>query len=391
MSTTTTETVVTSTSEAAQPPQDLKQYDFENLPTYTHPPETKADLPWAELVTLDLADFNNEGGKERLAKQLEHAVHHVGFFYVKNFGLSQDQVDRQFTLAKNFFTLPVEEKAKYEVDYANADYNGWRRNGHRNTGGVKDNIEIYNIPKFTKDFEGKYAQPPLLQAHLPEIEVFSKALHSNVVLPLLRLFAIILQLPDEEYLVKQHTYEKKSEDHFRYMIYHTRTPEEHEASGYGQTTGHTDLGTVTLLFRQPVAGLQILGEDGTWTYVAAQPGTITVNLADTISHLTGGWLKSSIHRVVAPPKDQWEYERTGLLYFARPHNDTVLKPILDSPVLKEAGVKPRFEKEVTMEEWVRAKQRLQLNPDVAKKLYKDAEDGTRTVEVIAGFQDRTYK
>jgi isopenicillin N synthase-like dioxygenase len=135
-------------------------------------------------------------------------------------------------------------------------------------------------------------------AHLPEIAVFSRALHSNVVLPLLRLFAIILQLPDEEYLVKQHTYEQKSEDHFRYMVYHRRTPEEHAASGYGHTSGHTDLGTVTLLFRQPVAGLQILGEDGNWRYVSAQPGTITVNLADTISHLTGGWLKSSVHRSV---------------------------------------------------------------------------------------------
>ena len=47
----------------------------------------------------------------------EHAVHHVGFFYVKNFGIPQEDVDRQFTLAKNFFELPVSEKEKYEVNY----------------------------------------------------------------------------------------------------------------------------------------------------------------------------------------------------------------------------------------------------------------------------------
>ncbi len=205
----------------------------------------------------------------------------------------------------------------------------------------------------------------------------------------MRLFAIILPLPDEEYLVKQHSYAKKSEDHFRYMLYHKRTPEEHAASGYGQTTGHTDLGTVTLLFRQPIAGLQILGEDGKWTYVSAQPGTITVNLADTISHLTGGWLKSSVHRVVAPPEDQWGYDRTGLLYFARPHNDTVLNPILDSPVLNEAGVKPRFVEPVTMAEWVKAKQTLQLNPEISKKRFEERGDGT--VEVIGGFRDQKYK
>ncbi|UPX10632.1 uncharacterized protein EKO05_0001278 [Ascochyta rabiei] len=198
MATTTIET--SKTSAAGQ--RDLSQYDFTNREPYVHPPETKKDLPWAELVTLDLEDYTRPGGKERLSKQLEHAVHHVGFFYVKNFGLSQEQVDRQFTLAKHFFKLPTSEKEKYEVNYAEADYNGWRRPGRSLIAQAKDNIEIYNIPKFTDDFKGKYDQPDLLKAHLPEIEVFQKALHSNVVLPLLRLFAIVLQLPDEDYLVK---------------------------------------------------------------------------------------------------------------------------------------------------------------------------------------------
>ena len=383
---TITEQSATTSFDGSAP--DFSKYDYKNLEPYVHPPETNEKLNWAELVTLDLEDYDRPGGKERLAKQLEHAVHHVGFFYVKNYGLSQEEVDNQFTLAKHFFALPTEEKAKYECNYAAADYNGWRRSGRRLEHKSLDNVEIYNIPKFTKDFEGKYAQPDLLKAHLPEIEHFSKALHSNVVLPLLRLFAIILQLPDEDFLVKQHSYEKKSEDHFRYMLYRKRTPEEWEASGGGLGNGHTDLGTVTLLFRQPIAGLQILGDDGNWTWVSAQPGTITVNLADTISHLTGGWLKSSVHRVVTPPKDQWAYDRTGLLYFARPHNEMVLNP-LDSPVLREAGAKSRFEKPVTVEEWVKAKQTLQLNPDISAKRWAEAGDGT--VEVLAGFRDRKYK
>ncbi|XPS98258.1 hypothetical protein M3J09_007467 [Ascochyta lentis] len=385
MATKTTETI----PAPAAPLRHLSQYDFAYLEPYVHPPETKAHVPWAELVTLDLEDYDRPGGKARLSKQLEHAVHHVGFFYVKNFGISQEQVDRQFTLAKHFFQLPTSEKEKFEVNYAEADYNGWRRPGRSLAAQATDNIEIYNIPKFTDDFRGKYDQPDLLKAHLPEIEVFQKALHSNIVLPLLRLFAVVLQLPDEDYLVKQHTYERKSEDHFRYMIYHPRSNEEWAQAKYGATGGHTDLGTLTLLFRQPVAGLQILGEDGNWTWVSAQPGTVTVNLADTISHLTGGWLKSSVHRVVAPPEDQREYSRTGLLYFARPHNDTKLLPITDSPVLEKAGVRPRFDKIVTTEEWVKAKQTLQLNPEIAAKRWAERGDGT--VEVLAGFRDQKYK
>lgn len=307
-------------------------------------------------------------------------------FYVKNFGLTQTQIDQQFTLAKHFFQLPTSEKEKHEINYAEADYNGWRRPGRSTVGNTRDNIEIYNFAKFTPDFAGKYTHPDLLTAHLPEIETFQRALHANVVLPLLRLFAIVLQLPDEDYLARQHSFERKSEDHFRYMIYHPRTASEWEAANNGATGGHTDLGTLTLLFRQPVAGLQILGADGNWTWVAPQPGTITVNLADTISHLTGGWLKSSVHRVVAPPEDQREYSRTGLLYFARPHNDTKLLPITDSPVLEAAGVRPRFEKVVTVEEWVKAKQTLQLNPDETRKRWKDGK-----VEVLAGFHDTKYK
>lgn len=108
-------------------PPDLSKYSFTNLRPYVHPPETKESLPWAELVTLDLEDYPRPGGKERLAKQLEHAVHHVGFFYVKNYGLTQEQVDRQFTIAQALFELPVEEKERFECDYAAADYNGWRR------------------------------------------------------------------------------------------------------------------------------------------------------------------------------------------------------------------------------------------------------------------------
>jgi len=75
MSTTTVET----TQVKAETVQDFTKYDFKNLDPYVHPPETKEDLPWSELVTLDLEDYSRPGGKERLAQQLEHAVHHVGF------------------------------------------------------------------------------------------------------------------------------------------------------------------------------------------------------------------------------------------------------------------------------------------------------------------------
>ena len=80
---TTTTTIEEATAKLSVQ-DDLSKYDFKNLEPYVHPPETKEDLPWSELVTLDLEDYNSPGGKERLAKQLEHAVHHVGFVSLLN-------------------------------------------------------------------------------------------------------------------------------------------------------------------------------------------------------------------------------------------------------------------------------------------------------------------
>jgi isopenicillin N synthase-like dioxygenase len=77
-------TTIQKTATEAPVEKDLSKYAFANLEPYVHPPETKEDLPWSELVTLDLEDYGRPGGKERLAKQLEHAVHHVGFVCILN-------------------------------------------------------------------------------------------------------------------------------------------------------------------------------------------------------------------------------------------------------------------------------------------------------------------
>lgn len=46
------------------------------------------------------------------------------------------------------------------------------------------------------------------------------------------------------------------------------------------------MGSLTLLFRQPVAALQILAKDGIWKWVQPQTDALTVNIADALSFLT---------------------------------------------------------------------------------------------------------
>ncbi|KAF2635944.1 Clavaminate synthase-like protein [Massarina eburnea CBS 473.64] len=308
------------------------------LPTYHQVPETKHELDWADLTTLDLSVFDTPG-----------------FFYITNFGIDQEAVDRQFAIGKELFQLPFSEKLKYRADLENGGYNGYKPLGLREVRpGVKDNTEIYNIPKFIPALERPH--PGIINAHREEIEKFARHINDNVVGKLLVLLAIILQLP-ENFFLEKHRYEEKSDCHLRYMKYHQRTKEQNEALENVWVKGHTDFGSLTLLFRQPVAALQVRTPEGVWKYVKPYPGSITVNLADSLEFLTNGFLKSSIHRVVAPPPDQADIDRLGVLYFVRPEDSVVLNPI-KSAVLDKLGytkVKDEDAVGVTAGEWVKAR------------------------------------
>ncbi|KAJ7676243.1 hypothetical protein B0H17DRAFT_1016133 [Mycena rosella] len=311
-------------------------------PKYSDTPETTADLDWAELVSLDLSTFTAPGGKAALAQQLKYAVHNVGFFYVTDFGISQEEVDRQFQLSQEIFDLPLETKLKHKADHKSASYNGY--NGPHvyepdaNEHHPRHNIEVYNLPKFTAHFPPASSHPQLVQYNWDTIVSFGKRIHTNVVERLLVLFAIVLELEDENYFVARHEYEAKGEDHMRYMKYAARSDAVNEEAQGLYSTGHTDLGSITLLFRQPIAGLQILHSDGKYRWVKAIPGTITVNIADTLSLLSGRYLKSSIHRVSVPPPDQRHLDRHGILFFIRPNNDVKVEVVKKSPLLEREGV-----------------------------------------------------
>ena len=86
-----------------------------------------------------------------------------------------------------------------------------------------------------------------------------------------------------------------------------------ESYGIG---GHTDQSSLTLLFEQNVAGLQMLTTDGVWKWVKPVPGGITINAGELFSHLTKGYVKATIHRVHAPVDDQISEERLGCIYFS---------------------------------------------------------------------------
>lgn len=231
----------------------------------------------------------------------------------------------------------------------------------------------------------------VVEDNYDEIAKFHRDLWENVIRKLFVLISIILELP-ENYLSDAHAYDDESDNHLRYMIYNVRTQEEWDNAQAYSKGGHTDFGSLTLLFSQHVAGLQIRTPEGDWKYVRPVNGGITCNAADTLSFLTkgmlnyafdgrvalnsiAGFIKSTIHRVVTPPKDQINIPRLGLLYFSRPGDHTPMRPV-PSPLLDRLGLLTEEDKDLgrpvpTGVEYVRARVK-----DVHHKTVLDKREGT---------------
>lgn len=67
---------------------------------------------------------------------------------------------------------------------------------------------------------------------------------------------------------------------------------------------HTDYGTLTFLVQDNApGGLEVLDpRTNTWTPVPAQQGAIVVNLGDLMARWTNNRWRSTLHRVVVPPR-----------------------------------------------------------------------------------------
>ena len=152
--------------------------------------------------------------------------------------------------------------------------------------------------------------------------------------------------------------------------------------------GHTDFGTITILYSQPVTALQILSPDGVWRWVKHIPGALVVNAGDAMEFLSGGFYKATIHRVVQPPADQRGYERHGAFYFAMANDDVKLVPLAQSPVLQRVGIKRRCADEdaPTMLQWLKAR----THSYGQAVLTKNGENAKVEEEVVEGLVVKHY-
>jgi len=354
---------------------------------YTPAPEATEDLDYAVLPVIDLAKANTPEGRAELAKVATEAMANQGFMYVINHGYTPAQTKRMFDIAHIPFTqVSLEEKKDLISDIrATGSYQGYKLPQYWHIdNGVHDRVEHYNI---NHDIT-KRQHPEAIRPFLPEIDAFARHCHFNVIHPILRLLARGLELPEER-LVELHDWNAPGESYVRFMKYYPRPEEDEIKTKNVWFKGHTDIGSVTVLWSQPVAALQILSPEGKWQWAKHVDNAIVINIGDSLEFLSGGFYKATIHRVVQPPPSQHGYPRLSLFFFGLPDDDVVLKPLVDeSPVLQRVGVQKRFEedKAPTAEVW----RKTRTSVYGKSELKQEGADGAIEVQTLNGIVVKHY-
>ncbi|KAF3908388.1 hypothetical protein ABW21_db0200058 [Orbilia brochopaga] len=286
------------------------------------------------------------------ADKLVEAAATFGFIFIEleSTNISYDDVQRMFELSKQFFASPRSEKAKCAISENNKGWSSMLSETldpeHQSRGDFK---EALNFGEFA-DGKAQQPMPDALAADESYLSGFFDSCH-NLCVRLLQLFAMGLNIDEDaggkDWFSERHNRSGPSGSILRLLHYPVIPPE----AGYVpekdiRAGAHSDYGSITLLFQRPAQeGLEILSKG--WQPVpvhpegvdTTRPPPILVNIGDLLSYWTGGYLKSTVHRVVVPPSASAGGEdRYSMAFFCHPVDTALLVPV-PSALLRERGKK----------------------------------------------------
>jgi isopenicillin N synthase-like dioxygenase len=234
-------------------------------------------------------------GKWAVARQIDAACRHSGFFYVVNHGVDVGLQDRLHALSREFFALPVEEKQRIAMSGGGRAWRGYFRVGDELTAGKPDWKEgLYFGEELPADHPLVAGGTPLhgpnlfpgrpagLRAAVLEYMAALTALGHRLMAGV----ALGLGL-DEGHFTDRGTREPLTL--FRIFNYPPAVP---GTWGVGE---HTDYGLLTILKQDDAGGLEVKTDAG---WVAAPPvdGSFVCNIGDMLDRMTRGVYRSTPHR-----------------------------------------------------------------------------------------------
>ena len=288
------------------------------------------------IPTVDLALFTqgDEASKRAFVEALGRAYEESGFVAVKNHGIADELIHSLYTQVEQFFKQEDSFKKRYEIEGI-AGQRGYTSFGkeHAKNQSAGDLKEFWHFGQYVEDNDPIQEEYPA-NVEVPELPKFNvvgkeayQALESTGK-QMLRAIALYLGL--EETYFDSHIHNGNSI--LRPIHYPPITEEPKNAVRAGE---HEDINLITLLIGASADGLQILSKQGEWIAVTALPEHIVVNVGDMLQRLTNNKLRSTTHRVVNPPRDQWGTSRYSIPFFLHPRSEMPLN-CLESCIIAES-------------------------------------------------------
>jgi len=316
-------------------------------------------LPVLDLTTADSDPL-------RFRSELREATHEFGFFYLVGHGVAPERGAELLALARRFFALP--EAAKQEISQLRSpQFRGYSRLGGELTNGRVDWREQIDIGPEAEAITGaegywRLQGPNLWPTALPELRPalrdWDESL-ARVGRALLRHWAAALGAPEN-------FFDPAFADRPATLIKVVRYPGNPDnPQGVG---AHKDSGVLTLLLVEPDShGLQVELSSGEWVDAPPLPGAFIVNIGELLEVASGGYLRATRHRVLAPEPGT---DRISIPYFLNPALDARI-PLLPLPPELAAAARgvttdpdnPIFDT-YGRNAW---KSRIRAHPDVAER------------------------
>jgi len=266
------------------------------------------------LVDLSQFEKGNLAERNKFIETLGNAFHTVGFVGVVNHGIPSNLIKSFYKEAHAFFALSENEKLKYKIPGANGQ-RGYTAFGteHAKQSKVADLKEFFQIGN-----EGNVtveAIPDFLKLGENLFRAFEIAGSG-----LLQAIALHLNLPLDYFDQRI----KNGTSILRAIHY---PPISQEPASAIRAEQHEDINLITLLVGASAGGLELLSKEGKWLPIVPEADEIVINVGDMLQRLTNNYLRSTTHRVVNPPKEEWHLPRLSIPFFLHPRPEMDLSSL----------------------------------------------------------------
>lgn len=273
------------------------------------------------ISVLDMREYYKEETRQEFVKKLSSAMHELGFVAITNTGVSSLVLDRAYDAAKEFFSMPLETKLKYDSAAKNYQrgYQPFYKECAKgnNVADFKEFLHIgRHLTKEQQDRLGYHENmwPDEFDLESPVMELYYDL--EQYMIPIQKALADAVNIKTDIF----HNMTKEGDCMLR--VSHYPVPKEGIAPGSIWAAAHTDIDLFTILPRATTDGLEVKDKEGNWIRVIVPEGAFIINVGDMLENMTNGFFRSATHRVIATENNK--EDRYSMVLFVHPcYNDKV--------------------------------------------------------------------